>query len=547
MIPAFCVIALVTALGLNDWSFPGTQNNTDTAEQLKKLEEAFLLINKRYVEEVSPAELAEAAIEAMVGTLDPHSTYFDPKAFEELDERYRGSFGGIGIWFEIPEDTAVVVAPIEGGPSEKVGLRSGDRIVAVNDSTLIGADNDGVQARLKGPIGTTVDVTITRLGIDHPLHFTITRDIIPLHSVTSAYMVDELTGYIKISRFAHTTYDEFVSSVEQLKNLGMQRLVLDLRNNPGGLMNMAAAIVDEILAGDGMIVQTLGRAVPPQALQASRLGLLEKEPVIVLVDRLSVSASEIVAGALQDHDRALIVGERTFGKGLVQNQFELPDKSLLQMTTSRYFTPSGRLIQTPYEDGDRSSYMEEKFLSLQESVLDPEKYLDSIPDSLKFTTTHGRTVFGGGGIFPDHLIAADTTMAPVLQVVYSGYLFETFREWFTLHELSLRTEWEDRLPEYNSAFRFSQQQWDEFWKVAAKAQLSLTVTDDDSEASLDDRIVARSDLDTNYEVVHTYLKALLARQLYGSRAAQPLYNLIDETFQESLGLWEEAEALPGIR
>jgi len=547
VIPAGIAVVLAISLGLNGWSLPGTRDNPDTAEQLEKLADAFLLINKRYVEEVEPADLAETAIEAMIASLDPHSSYIDPKTFEQVDERHRGSFGGIGIWFEVPQDTAVIISPIEGGPSEKVGLRAGDRIIAVNDSSSIGMDNLDIQERLKGPIGTTVQVTIKRLGLDLPLKFTIKRDLIPLYSITSTYMIDEQTGYIKVSRFAHTNYREFVEGVRALKDQGMERLILDLRDNPGGLMDMAAALVDEMLAGSGIIVQTRGRSVPDQMLQASRPGLIEREPIIVLVNRNSVSASEIVAGALQDHDRALIVGERTFGKGLVQNQFELPDKSWLQITTARYFTPSGRLIQTPYEDGDRDSYMEDKYLSLREATLDPEQYLESIPDSLKFTTTHGRTVFGGGGIFPDHLVPFDTTMAPILQVVYSGYLFESLRDWFTLHEQYLRMQWEDRLPEFSREFFLSEAEWAEFWQVAAASQLPIQLTDNTDQASLEDRIIARSDLSANRQVVDTYLKALVARQLYGTRAAQPFFNQIDEAIKEAQTLWEEAAGLPAIR
>lgn len=541
VLPASLLLLVFVVIGSN------RSATNDTTEQLKKLEEAFLIINKRYVEEVEPAVLAEAAIEAMVASLDPHSAYIDPKAFVEVDESYRGSFGGIGIWFEIPDgDTAQVVSPIEGGPSEQVGLRAGDRIIAVDDSSIIGADDDEVRRRLKGPIGTQVAVTVQRLGLPQPLQFIITRGQIPLYSISSAYMVDEQTGYIKISRFAHTTYREFVEAVQELKARGMQRLLLDLRDNPGGIMEAAARIVDEMVAGTGIIVQTRGRAVPDQVLKASRAGILESAPVIVLVNRNSVSASEIVAGALQDHDRALIAGQRTFGKGLVQNQFELPDESRLQMTTARYFTPSGRLIQTPYEDGDRRGYLEDKYESLRNAALDPARYLESIPDSLKFKTLHGRTVFGGGGIFPDHPVTADTLLAPVLQLVYGGHLFESFRDWFSRHEQALRSEWEDRHPEYGGSFEFSPAQWDTFWQAAARSQVPITLTDDPAAASLEERIVGRTDLEANREVVHTYLKALLARQLYGSRAAYPYYNRIDPTFLQALTLWDEAAALPAV-
>ena len=542
ILPALFLFVLGAILGGNRPSDP-----TDTTEQLKKLEDAFLIINKRYVEEVDPAALAETAIEAMVASLDPHSSYIDPKRFVEVDESYRGSFGGIGIWFEIPHgDTAQVVSPIEGGPSEKIGLRAGDRLIAVDDTSIIGANDEEIQRLLKGPIGTQVAVTVKRLGLTQPLRFVITRDLIPLYSVTSAYMVDAKTGYIKLGRFAQTTHREFVEGVLALNRQGMQRLILDLRDNPGGIMETAAAIADEMVTGSAIIVQTRGRAVPDQVLRASRTGLLEQEPVIVLINGNSASASEIVAGALQDHDRALIVGNQTFGKGLVQNQFELPDKSRLQMTTARYYTPSGRLIQTPYEEGDFRGYLEEKYQSLRNAAFDPERYLENIPDSLKFTTTHGRTVFGGGGIFPDYLVVTDTMMAPVLQVMYAGYLFESFREWFTQHEQELRFVWENREVEYANTFVFSDAQWKEFWHIASESQVPVTLTDHADTASLEDRIIERADLEANKDVLHMYLKALLARQLYGTRAAYPYYNQIDPTFLEALTLWDKAAALPAI-
>ena len=514
----------------------------DTTEQLRKLEEAFLIINRRYVEELDPAVLAEEAIEAMLGSLDPHSSYIDASAFTEVEESYRGSFGGIGIWFEIPDgDTARVVSPIEGGPSEKMGLRAGDRIIAVNDTSVIGAGDDEVKRRLKGPVGTTVQVTLKRLGFARPFVVTITRGLIPLYSVTSSYMVDEQTGYIKISRFAQSTYSEFVEAVERLKSQGMGRLVLDLRDNPGGILQAAVAIVDELLRGTALIVYTQGRSIPNEVYRAGHLGQFETQPVIVLVNRNSVSASEIVAGALQDHDRALIVGQRTYGKGLVQNQFPLPDESRLQITTARYYTPSGRLIQTPYMDGDREGYLEEKYAVLLQAIRDPEEYADSIPDSLKYTTTHGRTVFGGGGVFPDHVVQGDTMMAPLLQALYEGFLFEGFRTWFERREASLRMSWEGRADEFMTAFAYSPAEWDDLW--AAAGQMEIPIRFVSSDPRPEDLIFSSSELEAHYETLHLYFKALLARQLYGARAAYPLYNQIDPTFLKAGTLWDQAQGL----
>ena len=376
LLPGLVLVVVGAALGMR---LDTVSTDGDTTEQLRKLEEAFLIINKRYVEEVRPAMLVDEAIEAMLESLDPHSSYIDAESFTEVEEGYRGSFGGIGIWFEIPDgDTAHVVSPIEGGPSERAGLRAGDRIVAVNGTNAVDIGDDEIKRRLKGPVGTTVDVTLRRVGMDHAIEVTITREMIPLYSIASAYMVDERTGYIKVSRFAHTTYQEFVEHLTSLKADGMERLVLDLRQNPGGIMEAAVEVVDELLEDERTIVYTKGRSVPDRIFRSRRPGLFEDQPVIVLVNHSSVSASEIVAGALQDHDRGLIVGQQTYGKGLVQNQFELPDESRLQMTTARYYTPSGRLIQTPYEDGDRSGYMERKGASMQEARNDLAAYLSLI-------------------------------------------------------------------------------------------------------------------------------------------------------------------------
>ena len=518
-------------------------SDTDTKEQLRKLGEAFIIINKRYVQEVDAAKLAEDAIVAMLEELDPHSSYISPEAFVEVDESYRGSFGGIGIWFEVVDDTAQVVTPIEDGPSEKVGLRSGDRIIRIDDSTAVNIGDQQVKKRLKGPIGTDVKVTLKRLGVTEPIDVVITRDRIPLYSIMSAYMVDATTGYIKVSRFAHTTYREFHEHLVALQEQGMKRLVLDLRGNPGGIMDAAVFMVDELLEDDKIIVYTKGRKMQDQVFRSSRRGVFEDQPVIVLVDRLSASASEIVAGALQDHDRALIVGRRTFGKGLVQNQFALPDNSRLQMTTARYYTPSGRLIQTPYTNGDQREYLEQKYASFEQATFNPSAYKESIPDSLKYETTHGRVVFGGGGILPDYVVAPDTTMTPIVRATFSRSLIPAFRTWFQRYEQNLRTTWDDRLPAFMESYTVDEPTWQAFWNAAAEASMRITLTDNPDEASFKDHVFTNDDLAANRSMLEAYLKAMLARQLYGSRAAYPLFNEIDMVFQEALKLWAPAEDL----
>jgi carboxyl-terminal processing protease len=514
----------------------------DITEDLRKLEEAFLLINRNYVDSVEPNQAAENAIEGMLESLDPHSSYIDASAFKEVAESFQGSFGGIGVWFQVLDgDTARVVSPIENGPSEKAGIRAGDRIIAVNDTSVVGVGEDEVKRRLKGPIGTQVDVTIRRLGIQKPFTVPLTRDLIPLYSITSSYMVDDITGYIRISRFAQSTYAEFLQALDELQRQGMERLLLDLRDNGGGILQTAVAIVDEMLAGNGSIVSTIGRSVPSEAFIAQRTGRFETQPIIVLVNGNSISASEIVAGALQDHDRALLIGQRTFGKGLVQNQFPLPDGSYLQITTARYYTPSGRLIQTPYEEGDHEGYFEAKLEGMIKAQRDPEKYAESIPDSLKFTTTHGRTIFGGGGIMPDHVIEGDSLRPRILNALYGGALFETFRLWFENNEQALRTTWKDRADDFMNEFTFSTAQWDALWVSGASAQIPVTFVVADP--SIEELQFTFSELNENSETLHLYFKALLGRQLYGARIATPLFHAIDETFQESLLFWSDAEEL----
>ncbi|MYF62915.1 MAG: S41 family peptidase [Rhodothermaceae bacterium] len=534
------ITLLLLAGGLLGASF--SRYLSDITEDLRKLEEAFLMINRRYVDPVEPNQAAEDAIEGMLKSLDPHSSYIDASAFKEVAESFQGSFGGIGVWFQIPDgDTARVVSPIEDGPSEKAGIRAGDRIIAVDDTSVVGVGEDEVKRRLKGPVGTQVEVTIRRLGIQHPFTVPLTRDLIPLYSITSSYMVDEITGYIRISRFAQSTYAEFIQALDELQEQGMERLLLDLRDNGGGILQSAVAIVDEMLAGNESIVSTIGRSVPSEVFVAQRTGRFETKPIIVLVNGNSISASEIVAGALQDHDRALLVGHRTFGKGLVQNQFPLPDGSYLQITTARYYTPSGRLIQTPYEEGDREGYFEAKLDGLIKAQQDPEKYAESLPDSLKFTTTHGRTIFGGGGIMPDYVIEGDSLRPRILRALYGGALFETFRLWFENNEQALRTTWEDRADEFVNDFTFSTAQWDALWVSGASSQVPVTFVDADP--STEELQFTYSELNENSETIRLYFTALLSRQLYGARIATPLFHAIDETFQESLSLWSEAEKL----
>ena len=538
ILPAIALVLVGAVLGvtLNSYVSDG-----DAFQQLKKLERAFVIINRQYVDPVEAKQVAEEGIAGMLNELDPHSSYISAEDVRDVRDSYKGSFGGIGIRFDMTNDTARVVTPLTDGPSERVGMMSGDRIVEIEDSTAIGLSSQGVQKRLKGPIGTKVDVTVYRPSLDKRFQFTITRDEIPLYSINSAYMVDDQTGYIKIERFAMTTYDEFMEKLKELRGQGMDRLVLDLRNNPGGVMQSAVRIADEMLGRGMTIVETRGRVENANRTYRAASGDdFESQPVIVLVNRASASASEILAGALQDHDRALLVGERTFGKALVQNQFELNDGSLMQMTIGRYYTPVGRLIQTPYSDGDKQDYYEQKFASYDKALFNPSEYRESIPDSLAYQTDHGRTVFGGGGILPDYVVKPDTASLERV-VAQTGLTFGYVMNWFQSNEASLRDQWNERPDAFVEQYTVSDQMIDEFWTYAEEQGLEFTSVADSVDRK--EGVFPSREADEAREFVQAHLKGNVARQLYGARAMYPIFNSVNPTFQEAVKLWDRADQL----
>lgn len=537
ILPAFLLLTIGMAVGVEIDSFV----NSSSVDQWEKLQQAFNIVSRRYVDDVEIDKIVEHAITGMLEELDPHSTYISASEIDELQDEYRGSFGGIGIWFEVPDDTARVVSTITDGPSEKAGLMAGDRIIQINDSSAVGLTDRQLQKRLKGPVGTKVNVTVRRPGIREPIDFEITRARIPLYTIDGAYMMDDRTGYIRVSRFAMTTYDEFLDALEELQAQGMERLMLDLRFNPGGVMDAAIEMVDEMLRGGKTIVYTKSRHSSLETMYESTAdGIFEDKPVIVLVNPYSASASEIVAGALQDHDRALIVGQRTFGKGLVQQQFALDDGSVLQLTVSRYYTPAGRLIQTPYDDGDQLSYYENKFQTLEDATYHPGDYLESIPDSLKFKTLHGRTVFGGGGILPDYVVAPDTSSFAAL--VSANGLDDLFiRDWFEKNEQQLRARWGDNPDRFIEEFRITDTQWQDFltFLESNDFNLSPSVTSPDPEALA----FPPAEVETHRTTIETRMKFFVARRLHGFERALPIFNEIDPVIQEAQKLWDRAEEL----
>lgn len=523
---------------------------SDPMLQMRKLQEAFLLISREYVDPVDAQQLAEHAVEGMLEELDPHSSFIPARDLQEVQESFEGSFGGVGIRFEVEKDTARVVNTIPDGPSEKAGLMAGDRIVAIQDSSAIGIRDDGVRARLKGPIGTAVRVTIKRPGVSQPRTFTITRGRVAINTVDASFMADNQTGYIRIAYFAQTTYAEFREHLDRLKAQGMQRLVLDLRDNPGGIMSSAVKIADEFLPGGDVIVSTKSRHRRyEQAETATPGGVFETQPVIVLLNAYSASASEILAGALQDHDRALVVGQRSFGKGLVQTQFPLSDGSVLQMTISRYLTPSGRLIQTPYTHGEaEEDYLEEKFAGRNEETFNPRLYADRVPDSLKFRTEHGRIVFGGGGILPDVVVIPDT-MSVLIGMNMQNTDFRFARAEFERTEQALRARYGTDVAKFAREFRVDEAMWQRFTAFAtenAEGGQPLVLTAGGA-ANPHERSYPRSAFEAARPDLERRIKAMMARNLFGSEQWYPIAMPTDPTFREAMRQWGQASQLASAR
>lgn len=493
-----------------------------------KFKEILTYIQRDYVDEVNSEELVETAISEMLEKLDPHSVYIPSDQLELAKSQLEGEFEGIGIEFNIFKDTIYVVAPLSGGPSEEVGLLSGDKIVEVDGKNVAGngIDNQKVFNLLRGPKGSNVEVGIKRRGTDEILHFDITRDKIPQESIDVSYMVDNEIGYIKIGRFAATTYDEFKKALSGLKDKGMKKLIIDLQGNPGGYMDRAINIVDELLAGNKLIVYTEGKQPRYNSeARAYKEGAFEKHPVIVLIDESSASASEIVAGALQDNDRALIVGRRSFGKGLVQMPIPLDDGSELRLTISRYYTPSGRSIQKPYGEGH-----EEYSLDILNRYKHGELFnADSIHfnDSLKFKTNKGRIVYGGGGIMPDYFVPLDTTGMSIdyfRKLTASNVFREYTLEYYEDHKKELEKM---SFQDYLKNFEVSDKMLSNLVKLAESADVPYK----------------EQEFNKSKDIIKNRVKALIARSAWGNEGAYPVFNETNDVFQQALKLFDKAEKL----
>jgi len=482
------------------------------------LEQVTQLVQKRYVDTIDFEAIQGAGIEAMLHQLDPYSTFIPAADFEEANQPLEGNFEGIGIEFYRLNDTILVVGAISGGPSETVGLRAGDKIVTVDGENVTGPDftNDDVIKRLRGSKGSKVKVEVVRKGQARLLPFTITRGKIPIYSVDVAYRPLPETGYIKINKFSATTAREFQEAYQKLaKNGPMTSLILDLRGNPGGYLDAAIQLCDEFLPRKELITYTEGRTQPRRDYNATERGLFEKGKVFILIDEGSASASEIVAGALQDQDRGTIIGRRSFGKGLVQEQFGLADGSAVRLTVARYYTPSGRSIQKPYEKDQSEDLMERfnhgEFFSADSIVVN---------DSLAFRTKNGRTVYGGGGIIPDVFVPADSTQsAPLLaQLFNSGLLVD--------YSYTLADQERAAVAPLGSAAKFVQQ----YQPNNAMVEKLLKL------AEAEGIKVNRKDVTKEMNQIKLYLKAYMGRQLFGNEAFYPVLHQEDDTLLETYKL-----------
>jgi len=429
ILPLIISFVFIGGFYLGSFKNVNSNNNSDLfsyASKTNKVNQILDYIEEEYVDSMDRGYLIDETIEFMLQKLDPHSYYITAADLKAMNEPLEGSFDGIGVQFSIQKDTIVIIDPISGGPSEKVGLRAGDRIVQVDSELVagVGVSNAKVMKLLKGKSGTEVNVGVVRNQENQIHDFTIVRDKIPIYSVDVGYMATSEVGYIKVSRFAKTTYSEFTSQSTKLLNQGMTKLILDLRGNGGGYMDAAIKISDEFLSKGSLIVYTQGRARSKEEYFATNAGKLQEIEVVVLIDEGSASASEIVSGALQDNDRGTIVGRRSFGKGLVQEQNMWPDGSATRLTIARYYTPTGRCIQRSYKDGTKA-YHDQLRTRFENGELADETKIE-LEDSIPFTTPAGKTVYGGGGIMPDLFVPLDTSGASIYlsKLYYKGLFYQ---------------------------------------------------------------------------------------------------------------------------
>lgn len=493
----------------------------DIYESVKKFSEALNLVQKNYVEDVNIEKLTEAAIKGMLTELDPHSVYMTVEQVKRSNEDFQGSFEGIGVEFDIVNDTITIITPISGGPSEALGIMAGDKIVKIDGVSSIGMTREDVPKKLRGPKGTKVVVTIFRAGLPGLIDFEITRDKIPLYSVDASFMIDDETGYVRVTRFSANTHEEFSKAMNELKAKGMKRLVLDLRNNPGGYLDQAFKMASMFIDRGKKIVYTKSRITAFNDEFISEGGEYSKLPLIVLVNDGSASASEIVSGAIQDWDRGLIVGENTFGKGLVQRQYSLPDGSAMRVTTSRYYTPSGRLIQKPY---DGAQYKNTNDIESDNVIKDKDTTRP------QFKTMGGRIVFGGGGITPDYIVKLDTLTQYSVQLRRLNLFLEYANKYYDLNKDYLRSTYSDYL-KFRDDFKISDEMLNDFKTLASSKGIEFN----------------EEQWNRDKDFIKTSIKSILARDIWGNNGSMAIWLHTDQQFLKAMQLFPEAEKLAHLK
>lgn len=477
---------------------------------LQKLNEVMNYIDQYYVDSVDVDSIYDRAINSILQSLDPHSAYSSPEENKAMMESLGGSFEGIGIQFNIMNDTLMVIATVSGGPSEKAGLRAGDRVISVDGKSIIGITNDKAFKLLRGKKGTKVKVGVRRPGFKETYHYEIKRDVIPTYTVDVSYMINNKIGYVKINEFGSTTADEFIQAIQKLKGRGMTSMIVDLRGNAGGFLDAAVGVCDELLSNKQKIVSIEGLKQRTEKIVATRKGNFETGKVVILIDDFSASASEIVAGAIQDNDRGLIVGRRSFGKGLVQRQFDLSDKSTIRLTTARYYTPSGRCIQRDYKQGTEAYYDEivDRYISGEMASRDSIR-LDS---TKAYKTVKGRTVYGGGGIMPDYFVPIDrgNDLDGYYQVANTAALTQFAFNYTNQHKSDLKNRYPNAQA-FVSNMTISDAQYNqmmEYYKKLSKTPIPTMTTASKKELKV-------------------WIKALIGRNLYGEDAFYPVINATD--------------------
>jgi carboxyl-terminal processing protease len=532
-ISLWTVIALMTVSVFAGMEIRQLVSGDTVFDQTNKFREVLNLTEKYYVKEVDAKKLTESAVEGLLEKLDPHSAYIAPSAFEQVAEQFKGKFEGIGVSFTIRNDSILVADVFGGGPSARVGIQTNDRIVRIGDSVSIGWNNDQVKRHLRGPKGTKVKVGVHRPGAMGLLDFEIIRDEIAITSVDIAMMVTDDVGYISVNKFSEPTDAEMETALKRLKSQGMKKLILDLRSNPGGLLEQAFEMADLFLDGGSKetphkIVYTKARKSEFDEVYYAKTGqAYENLPLIILLSNYSASASEIVAGAIQDWDRGLIVGETSFGKGLVQRQWKLADGSALRLTIARYYTPSGRLIQRDYEGKDKEEYQKEAFDRKEKEGENLEHKAESDSSKPVYHTHSGRIVYGGGGITPDYVVK-NVQLTPLTQSILRRVLFDQFvTSYLDDKGLPIRAEYAKNWKRFRESFTISEDLLSGFRSYLQSHEIKID----------------EKEFDKDLTFIKTRLKATFARNFWGNEGWYPLMLQVDAQYLKALSLFPEAEKI----